>query len=182
MVDNKKIVLDVGCGKAKTKIENATVIGMDKIKLPEVDIIHDLEKSPLPFKNNSFDEIICNHVLEHIDNLFDLMEEFHRILKPSGVIKIRAPYFASPSAFMHPDHKRFFTYKTFEYWLPNESQKYEVSKKSTFLIKKRQLRFDTKFKMFGIEKIANRFPMFYEVLISRNFPAGELYIELEPKK
>jgi SAM-dependent methyltransferase len=173
-------ILNIGSGTEK---RNKNTINLDKKKLLNVDIVWNLEKTPLPFEDNYFDVIIANHILEHINNFIPLMEEFHRIMKPKGIIKIRVPYFASPSAFMHPDHKRFFTYKTFDYWLPNEKQKYEVTSNGiSFNYVKRELRFDTKFKMFGIEKIANRFPMFYEVLISRNFPAGELYIELEPKK
>lgn len=177
-----KRILDVGCGKEKVKVKGAKVIGIDRVKLPGVDVIHDLEKTPLPFPDNYFDEIICNHVLEHINNLFNLMEEFYRIIKPNGLLKIRVPYFASPSAFMHPDHKRFFTYKTFDYWLPNEKQRYEVSRNASFIYKERKLIFDKKFRVFGLEMIANSFPNFYEVILSRIFPAGEIYIELIPLK
>ncbi|XLS28362.1 class I SAM-dependent methyltransferase [Flavobacteriaceae bacterium M23B6Z8] len=39
----------------------------------------------LPFENNSFDVIFCNHVLEHIPNDKKAMEELFRILKPGGL-------------------------------------------------------------------------------------------------
>lgn len=38
----------------------------------------------LPFQDNSFDIILCNHVLEHIPNDTKAMEELYRILKPGG--------------------------------------------------------------------------------------------------
>ncbi len=38
----------------------------------------------LPFKDNSFDIIFCNHVLEHIPDDQKAMEEMYRILKPGG--------------------------------------------------------------------------------------------------
>lgn len=38
----------------------------------------------LPFDNNSFDVIFCNHVLEHIPDDTTAMEELYRILKPNG--------------------------------------------------------------------------------------------------
>ncbi|MBU2995026.1 methyltransferase domain-containing protein [Cellulophaga baltica] len=38
----------------------------------------------LPFEENSFDVIFCNHVLEHIPNDKKAMEEMYRILKPGG--------------------------------------------------------------------------------------------------
>ena len=38
----------------------------------------------LPFKDNSFDIILCNHVLEHIPNDKKAISELYRVLKPSG--------------------------------------------------------------------------------------------------
>ena len=38
----------------------------------------------LPFEDNSFDIIFCNHVLEHIPNDTKAMQEMYRILKPNG--------------------------------------------------------------------------------------------------
>jgi SAM-dependent methyltransferase len=38
----------------------------------------------LPFEDNSFDFILCNHVLEHIPDDTKAMQELYRILKPGG--------------------------------------------------------------------------------------------------
>jgi SAM-dependent methyltransferase len=38
----------------------------------------------LPFNDNEFDVILCNHVLEHIPDDTKAMEELYRILKPNG--------------------------------------------------------------------------------------------------
>ena len=38
----------------------------------------------LPFSDNSYDVILCNHVLEHIPDDKKAMEELYRILKPGG--------------------------------------------------------------------------------------------------
>jgi len=38
----------------------------------------------LPFDNNSFDVVLCNHVLEHIPNDTKAMQELYRVLKPKG--------------------------------------------------------------------------------------------------
>jgi len=45
----------------------------------------------LPFKNNEFDFIICNHVLEHIPNDTTAMEELLRVLKPGGTAILQVP-------------------------------------------------------------------------------------------
>ncbi len=39
----------------------------------------------LPFKENEFDVILCNHVLEHIPNDTKAMQELYRILKIGGM-------------------------------------------------------------------------------------------------
>ena len=38
----------------------------------------------LPFKDNEFDVILCNHVLEHIPDDTKAMQELYRILRPNG--------------------------------------------------------------------------------------------------
>jgi len=39
----------------------------------------------LPFKNNTFDVVFCNHVLEHISDDTKAMNELYRVLKPKGM-------------------------------------------------------------------------------------------------
>lgn len=38
----------------------------------------------LPFKDNTFDRILCNHVLEHISDDKKAMQELYRVMKPGG--------------------------------------------------------------------------------------------------
>lgn len=51
----------------------------------------------LPFDDNSYDFIICNHVLEHIPNDQKAMEELYRVLAPGGTAIIQVPYDRSRS-------------------------------------------------------------------------------------
>ena len=45
----------------------------------------------LPFKNNSFDTILCNHVLEHILDDIKAMQELFRVMKPGGMGVFQVP-------------------------------------------------------------------------------------------
>lgn len=45
----------------------------------------------LPFADNSFDIILCNHVLEHIPDDTKAMQELFRILKPGGMGIFQVP-------------------------------------------------------------------------------------------
>ncbi len=49
-----------------------------KVKVAKVDI------TKIPFKGQSFDVVLCNHVLEHIPNDALAMSELHRVMKPGG--------------------------------------------------------------------------------------------------
>jgi len=45
----------------------------------------------LPFKDEEFDFILCNHVLEHIPDDTKAMKELYRILKPNGMAILQIP-------------------------------------------------------------------------------------------
>lgn len=49
----------------------------------------------LPFQDNEFDFIICNHVLEHIPNDTKAMQEIYRVLAPGGTTILQVPYKAA---------------------------------------------------------------------------------------
>ena len=69
-------------------IKNWNYITCD-LNSPLADIKADICK--LPFKKFEFDLIICNHVLEHIDNDFMAMEEIYRVLKKNGIGILQVP-------------------------------------------------------------------------------------------
>lgn len=46
----------------------------------------------LPFGDNSYDFIICNHVLEHIPDDIKAMSELFRVLTPGGTAILQVPY------------------------------------------------------------------------------------------
>jgi SAM-dependent methyltransferase len=64
------------------KQKNLDYITSD-IESPIADVKADI--CNLPFKDNSFDVVFCNHVLEHISNDTKAMQELYRVLKPGGM-------------------------------------------------------------------------------------------------
>ncbi len=53
----------------------------------------------LPRESRSFDEILCFEVLEHLKRDEEIVREFHRILRPGGVLHVCCPNR------LHPRHK-----------------------------------------------------------------------------
>ncbi len=59
------------------------------LESPIADVHFDIQD--IPFENNCFDVVICNHVLEHVDNDKQAMQEIYRILKPNGFAILQVP-------------------------------------------------------------------------------------------
>lgn len=47
----------------------------------------------MPFFENSFDFILCNHVLEHVDNDIKALKEIKRVLKKNGKGIVQVPFY-----------------------------------------------------------------------------------------
>lgn len=179
-------ILDLGCGNNKYKSNNLkdTVIGIDHIRNTQADVIHNLNKFPYPFSNNEFDMIICNQVLEHLDNIIKVMEEIWRIAKHKAIIKVNTPYFSYVLSFSDPTHKHHFTYQSFDYF--DDSTQYGKDlgfyTNAKFKILKKKIIFTKPYKILGIQFLANSFPLIYQDYFSYIFPACGLYFELKTIK
>ena len=104
-------ILELGCGN--NKLPGA--FGIDIEGHRGVDLVADLNK-PIALESSSYDVIISNQVLEHIQSLNELMNECHRILKPGGWFIATVPYFRSSWAVIDPTHVRFFSLGSMDYF------------------------------------------------------------------
>jgi len=141
--------LNLGCG---SDIREGYV-NLDIIKREGVDVVHDLNKK-LPFKDNTFEVVYSSHVLEHVDDVLNLLEEIYRILKPGGVLKSNVPYYSSAGAFQDPTHKHFFADDTLKHYIVTNA--YEKKFKYTLLTQKLYYTLPFKY-LIGIRSIARYF-------------------------
>ncbi len=79
-----------------TNASDIEIAGKSGIKNAEF-LVADAEK--LPFKNSTFDKIICSEVLEHVDDDAKAIREMHRVLKAGGKVIITVPQKKYPFTF-----------------------------------------------------------------------------------
>ena len=85
-------VLDIGGDKGYIKkyIQDTKYVNIGYG--PSVSIQYNLEQTPYPFEDKSFDVILCLDVLEHIDNIHNAFDECCRIAKKYCIISLPNPY------------------------------------------------------------------------------------------
>lgn len=107
--------LHLGCGR--NILEGW--VNLDSAKLHGVDVVADLDdcrRTPLPFPDNSFDELRAIHVIEHLRDPLGFMQELHRIAMPGAKALFHLPYGSSDDAFEDPTHVRQYFLGSFHYF------------------------------------------------------------------
>ena len=180
--------LNIGCGVDVKK----GWINLDSIRIPGVDIVHDIEKLPLPFRTEEFDEILCQDVLEHVDYI-PVLKDIHRILKKGGLLRIRVPHFTSKNNFVDPTHQRMFSVDTWDFFVASKAASKHIEKERAyyfdFAFEKKScccITFEKSSRIFFYNRVAEwlfnispRMQSFYEsTFLSRLFPAENIIVEL----
>ncbi len=104
-------LLDVGCWDGELTEEVRKQIGLKSENTYGIDFFDnvlkeakkkklnvakvDLEKDKFPFKDNFFDVVICNQVFEHLKNIYQPIDEIHRVLKKGGYLIFSVPNLSS---------------------------------------------------------------------------------------
>ena len=106
--------LNLGCGFDKRE----GWLNVDNFPECAPDRLLDIEKTPWDFPNDSFDEILMKHVLEHVGAEFGVfaavMQELYRVLAPGGVLEIHVPHVRHDTFWSDPTHVRAFTGLSFQ--------------------------------------------------------------------
>ncbi|MFJ8242664.1 hypothetical protein [Bacillus tropicus] len=95
--------LHLGC--RRTILENLR--NLDVVKQDGVDVVANLDdckNKSLPFENESIDEFLAEHLLEHIHYPLFLIEALHRIAKINAKAVFKVPYGSNDSAFEDSTH------------------------------------------------------------------------------
>lgn len=185
--ESRENILDVGCGGSKV----IGAIGIDRLPLNGVDIIHDLDVLPWPLEANSFDRIIFSHAISHLSNLPEIIIECHRLLKADGFIEIVAPHYASDNFNTDPTHKLHLGVRSMFYFSANVDFGYKyipidylfnlVHSSISFREARTSWRKSRKlnpFELVGLEWFVNKYARVYEHFFCWMLPPSEVYFLL----
>jgi len=142
-------ILELGCGR----IKHPGAIGIDRIPLPGVDVVHDLNRRPYPFADNTFDEVYAIHIIEHLDSILAVMEEIHRISRPNARVVVITPHHSDAISWQDPTHKWHLNSYSFNYFEPAYHTNYYTD--SRFRIKSRHVELASIWKLLGIQWLVN---------------------------
>lgn len=104
--------LDIACGSNKKE----GYVGIDRMALAGVDIVHDLDVIPWPISDGCVIEANISHYVEHVRDLCAFANELYRIMATGGKAYIAAPYYSSIRAWQDPTHVRAISEASFLYW------------------------------------------------------------------
>jgi len=171
----EKEILNLGCGQNYL----ADAVNVDRRKNVHADIIHDLNRMPWPFADNSFRLVLAFHSLEHLDDVVAVMREIHRVGRSGAIVRIRTPHFSSPDAFTDPTHLHQFGYFSFHFFTGEHPNAFDNCPKFQRL--QTRIAFAPTRAPFIcklLTKWANHDPVRYEKRLAWILPAHELYNEL----
>lgn len=176
--------LNLGCGKT---IKQGW-INLDFIKGEGVDVVWNLDKFPYPFKDNEFDYILLDGILEHLENPERVIKELWRISKKGADILIRVAHFSCWQAWGDITHKRTFNHTSlfpFSDKLSHRGSSSLINKKTESFKMNAKITFGKIKKALGFEKIINinnASRGFYEQNFAYLFPADAIEFKLKTIK
>jgi SAM-dependent methyltransferase len=168
-------VLDLGCGSNKWP----GAVGIDVSAATAADVVHDLDVFPYPLEDESFDVVLMQDVIEHIRDVYGLMTELHRVLRPGGRVLLRTPHFSSLLAYGDPTHVHQLSLLAVDGLAQPGFQHYGAAR---FRVRSNRVDLWTPFRLLGLERLANRFPRLYETYFAFRLPAMNIRAELEVVK
>jgi SAM-dependent methyltransferase len=107
--------LNVGCGR---NIQEGWV-NLDSVALPGVDIVCDLEnlrETPIDLPDETVEQFLLSHVIEHVQDSLGLMQELWRLATPGAIAVVRVPHGGSDDAWEDPTHVRPYFPGSFGYF------------------------------------------------------------------
>ncbi len=145
------MTLDLGCGQNK----RPGAVGVDVNRDTAADVIGNIDRGALPFRDDSFDKVWVIHVIEHVENVVATIEELHRLTRAGGVIVIETPHYTDFSSFCDPTHRWHLNTFSFRYFTGDDAG-FGYYSRCRLRQKRLQVKLLRLWKLLGFELAVNR--------------------------
>ncbi len=123
--------LNLGCGHDS----KAGWTNVDRVALPGVDFVWDLERMPWPWPDDSCEAVYASHVLEHLPDKMRAIEEIWRVCRHGASIEIRLPAWNHPLLWQDPTHRTAWHLDNFDYFQANHGWGYYTKARFEIVLK-----------------------------------------------
>src|SRR5256886_13962909 len=151
-------ILDVGCGINKYP----GAIGIDRNPASRADVLCDLDHIPYPFGDNAFDELWAIQVIEDVSDVVRSMEEFPRLVRPGGRVRIETPHYTDFSSFCDPTHRWHLNTFSFRYFGEDHAG-FGYYSRCRFRQVSLRVKLLSFWRLLGFEFLVNHFPRYRRV-------------------
>ncbi len=118
----RSAVLELGCGGGEllSHLERRTRLAVGVDLSPQgLRLAHRGDRvsvlgarvESLPFRSESFDAVVAQHLVEHLPQPVEAMGEWRRVLRPGGILALVTPNatYPDPALFYDPTHVQLFS-------------------------------------------------------------------------
>lgn len=81
---------------------------VDRNRDSKPEVVHDLDVFPWPFEDGRFKRVVCQHILEHLQEPDRVLRELHRVCAPGARVEIITPHYSSPESWNDLTHRYHF--------------------------------------------------------------------------
>jgi len=173
-------VLHMGPGR-----EEAYGITIDNLRSVKPSVLADLNRTPYPFRDDTFDAVYAFSVVEHLENFFGVFGELWRILKPGGRVVLLTPHFSNDGSYIDPSHRLHLSLRSFDYFIEGTDlfASYGFYSRTRFRVAERLLMLEPPWNHVPLlQRAVNRASAIYERHLCFLIRGRGIYLELEAVK
>lgn len=128
--DRKQVILNLGCNQRpipSNRQQKIVNVDIEDYGMPDKITKWNLEETPWPWPDNTFDRVVAYDLVEHIREwretpegirypCIDLMNEAWRVLRPGGIFEVMVPSDEGRGAGQDPTHVSRWNENSFYYF------------------------------------------------------------------
>jgi len=126
--------VNIGSGNVRIErgINNCRMLNLDFENFPGVDLVLDVNDSTWYLPTGRFHHVLLNNILEHIDDVVNVLEKVNLIMASGGILQIEVPFVGSFNHGTDVTNKRGFSFNSFDFLHQSNNYMYRFPERNPF--------------------------------------------------